>query len=385
MKAGRVHVIFQDDCISDTIYYQKMEKINENQEGYIDSVLYRKVLKQELEDVSKNKFVRDMTVIESDGKGENLLLTSQPFAAGKMLSKEEKQSCVIDKTTAISMFDTEKALGEIVRWNGRIYKICGVLDTDERVFIVNCPMQGGNYQYATLKIHKKGDARWEGKHDKEIIEYLLKMYTARKPELVVEEGQFAKMFRKFSSMPVYIFFWWIVFTWRDGVIWRRDRNINWKKRLNSLGLLLVYTAAFIGIEQLRLYMEPNILDGSWFHFSLSQQKWSVMKQEFWTLFDISTILDISFLKHKIVKCLISNVLMLFLFLFGVFYVWYRHKSNAPHGKKELYIGCVIAVVAAWAAYATFGSGLTRGYLVFIPLGYCGIFWIGLKQAHSAPD
>lgn len=385
MKVGRVHVIFQEECISDAAYYQTLEKINANREGHIDSVLYRSVVNQKLEDVSNNKSVEEITVIESDGRGGNFLLTSQPFVAGKMIDKEEKQSCVIDKKTALSMFGTAEAVGERVKWRGGIYTVCGILDTTEKVVIINRPRQEGNYQYVALKIHKKGDAQWEGMRDKEIIEDLLKTYTDRKPEIVVEEKEFAAMFRKFSSIPVYILFLWIVFTWKDAVIWRRDRNISWKKRLFALGLLLAYTGVFIGMEKIRLYMEPNMVDGSWFNFSFSQQKWSVMKQEFWTLFDVSTILDISILKHRIVKCLIYNMLMLFVFLIGVFYVWYQHKSNAVLGMKELYIGCVITVIAAWAAYATLGGGLPRVYLAFIPLGYCGIFWIGLKQAHSSHD
>lgn len=108
----------------------------------------RKGKRAENEDLGRSEKVK---LIETAGNMN--LVTPDRLMSGSYAAADNKKGCVISRKTADTLFGTEEAVGEVLKLEKDIYKICGIVDIDSQL----CMVQGREGTlYSAMRIEAPG-------------------------------------------------------------------------------------------------------------------------------------------------------------------------------------------------------------------------------------
>lgn len=321
---GLVHVLCNEECIDETAFSNALENFHITSGGNLDWVLYRKIESQNLRNDFQNNEANVMMVLL---KGNVSLSTRQMFVAGGYFQQDDMYACVVDKNTAFELFGTTQSIGGKITWNSKTYTVSGVLDTKERVCLINSYDKIGRFQYLTCNLRDKQLVEgWREREDKEIVEEFVGDYIGISSQLeaVVVESGYAALLNGMAKIPMYLLFIWALFTFRWSEIWKQG----WKRRIIGGVFAVLFFVAFWVIGDLHFTVNPNMVPAQWSNLEFYSEKWSIFVAELNALWNQKVILDVLLIKNNLLQGFCYSSMSTIWFLSGIFTLSIRRMTRS---------------------------------------------------------
>lgn len=226
-RAGETGVRFTEEVLNAEQFEQLCEQAKEEQEDVPVMTLWKQT---EGVEISGGDLERQAKIKVVDIWGDVEQVYPQRLSLGNTLIREDATGCMLSETAAYELFGGTDILGKEISCQGNIYRVRGILDLEEAVFLRENEKAG----FTFIEVKAQPGSGIEG------IRQMLLTAGARLEEgAVVETDTLRGLLRLLRLIPLGLLMWQV---YRKGRECCKDREgMVWLMRI---GMVVLFLAAF---------------------------------------------------------------------------------------------------------------------------------------------